>query len=119
MTQEKTGEREGVEREGVEREKGRKCERGKKEKGREAQEEGDKEVKKDVMGWTEVTRNKKQKRRTVQIFVKVNESKTFPIDVSPDDTTSDLLRQRQNDENVYVTMHGRVLKRKAEELGRY
>ena len=89
----------------------RKCERGKKEKGREAQEEGDKEVKKDVTGWTVVTRNKKQMRRTVQIFVKVNESETFPMDVSPDDTISDLLRQIQNDENVYVTMHGTVLTR--------
>ena len=37
----------------------RKGERGKKEKGREAQEERDEEVKKDVTGWTVVTRNKK------------------------------------------------------------
>ena len=86
-------------------------ERGKKEKGREAEEEGDKEVKKDVMGWTVATRNKKQKRRTVQNFVKVNESKTFTLDVSPDDTISDVLRQIQNDEDVNVTMHGSVLKR--------
>ena len=102
MTQGKSGERE----------KGRKGESGETEKGREAEEEGDKEVKKDVMGWTVVTRNKKQKRRMVQIFVKVNESKTFPPDVSLDDTISDVLRQIQNDEDVYVTIHGRVLKRR-------
>ena len=37
---------------------------GKKEKGREAEEERDKEVKKNVTGWTVVTSNKRQKRRT-------------------------------------------------------
>ena len=35
-----------------------------------------------------------------------------PLHVSLDDTTSDVLRQIQNDEDVYVTMHGRVLKRR-------
>ena len=64
------------------------------------------------MGWTMVTRNKKQKRRMFQVFVKMHESKTFPLHVSLDDTTSDVLRQIQNDEDVYVTMHGRVLKRR-------
>ena len=49
-----------------ERERG---ERGKKEKGREAAEEIDEEVKKDVTGWTVVTRNKREKRKMIQIFV--------------------------------------------------
>ena len=106
VTQEKRGEREGEERE-----KGRKGERGKKDKGREAEEERDEEVKKDVTGWTVVTRNNRKKRRTIQIFVKVNESRTFPLDVSPDDKVDDVMRQIQSEEDVYVTLRGRVLKR--------
>ena len=71
--------------------KGEKQEEEEKEE-KEAEEERDKEVEKNVMGWTVVTRNKKQKRRTVQIFVKVNQSKTFPPDVSPDDKVSDMMK---------------------------
>ena len=82
MQARKRGQREEGEKGQEERERG---ERGKKEKGREAGEERDKEVKKDVTGWTVVTRNKREKRRTIQIFVKLNESRTFPLDVSPDD----------------------------------
>ena len=70
-----------------------------------------KQVDEDVMGWTVVTRNKKQKMRTVQIFVKVDDSKIFPLDVSPDDKVYDVTKQIQTDEDVYVTMYGRVLKR--------
>ena len=44
-------------------------ERGKKEKGRKAEKERGKEIKKNVTGWTVVTRSRK---RTVQIFVKVD-----------------------------------------------
>ena len=62
------------------------------------------------MGWV-VTRSKKQKGRIVQFFVKVNECKTFPLDVTPDNKVDDVIKQIQNDEDVYVTMHGRVLKR--------
>ena len=90
VTQEKRGEREGEERE-----KGRKGERGKKKKGREAEEERYEEVKKDMTGWTVVTRNRREKRRTIQIFVKVNESRTFPLDVSPDDKVHDVIRHIQ------------------------
>ena len=106
-------ERERGEREEGEKvqEEGEKGKGGKREKGRKAEEEGDKEVKKDVMSWTVVTRNKKQKRRMVQIFVKVNESKTFPLDVSPDDKVNDVIKQIQKEEDVYVTMHGKVLRR--------
>ena len=74
-----------------------------------------KQVEKDVMDWTMVRRNKRQKMRTVQIFVKVNESKAFPLDVSPDDRVNDVIRQIQSDEDAYVTMHGRML-RKSEKL---
>ena len=54
-------------------------------KGWKEEEEKGEEVEKNVTGWTVVTRNKKQKRRMVQIFVQVNDSRTFPLDVSPDD----------------------------------
>ena len=48
----------------------------------------------------------------IQIFVKVNGSKTTPMEVNlTDDKVEDMLRRIQKDEDVYVTMHGRVLKR--------
>ena len=48
----------------------------------------------------------------VQIFVRVNGSKATPMDVNlTDDKVEDVIRRVQNDEDVYVTMHGRVLKR--------
>ena len=49
-------------------------ERGKEEEGRDAEEEERKQVKKDVGGWTVVTKNKRQEEM-VQIFVKVDEPK--------------------------------------------
>ena len=78
--QQRAGERE-KERE-QQGEKGRKGERGKKEKGRDAEEEECKQVEKDATGWTVVTRGKKQKKRMIQIFVKVDEAKVNPIEVS-------------------------------------
>ena len=79
-TQEKTEERvEEERRRKVERRKGKEQEEEEKER-KEAEEGRDKEVKEDVMGWTAVTRNRKEKRRMVQIFVKVNESEAFPLD---------------------------------------
>ena len=48
----------------------------------------------------------------VQIFVKVDEAKVTPIEVSlTDGKVEDVMRQVQKDEDVYVTMHGRVLRR--------
>ena len=44
------------------------AEREEREKGRGAEKERDKEVKKDVTGWTVVKRSKKQRKRTIQIF---------------------------------------------------
>ena len=64
-----------------------------------------------MTGWTVVTRNKREKRRTIQIFVKVNESRTFPLDVSPEDKVDDVIKQIQSEEDVYVTLYGRVLTR--------
>ena len=88
----------------------RRGDRGKEEE-RDAEEQECKQVKKDETGWTVVTRNKRQ-RKMVQIFVRVNGSKATPMDVNlTDDKVEDVIRRIQNDEDVYVTMHGRVLKR--------
>ena len=88
---------------------------GRKEEERKVEERGNERVKKDAMDWTIVAR--KKKRKTVQIFVKVDGSKVSPMEVSlTDDRVEDLMRRIQNDEDAYVTMHGRVLK-KGERLG--
>ena len=80
--------REGKEEKGQEeKERGRKGEGERGQAGRKKEEEKEvvgergKQVEKDVMDWTVVRKNKRQKKRTVQIFVKVNESKAFPLDV--------------------------------------
>ena len=88
---------------------GRRGEREKKEKETEAAEEGDKEVEKDVMGWTVVIRSRK---RTVQTFVKVDGMKTVLMDVSPDERVQKILNTVSgSDQDMYVTVHGRVLRR--------
>ena len=53
-------------------------------KGHEAEEERDKEVKKDMMDWTAVPRSRRQ-RKMIQIFVKLNGSKTIPMEVNLQD----------------------------------
>ena len=48
----------------------------------------------------------------IQIFVKVDEGKVTPMEVSlTDGKVEDVMRQLQRDEDVYVTMHGKVLRR--------
>ena len=48
----------------------------------------------------------------MQIFVKVDGSKVTPMEVRlTDGKVEDVMRQVQKDEDVYVTMHGRVLRR--------
>ena len=48
----------------------------------------------------------------IQIFVKVNGSKATPMEVNlTDDKVEDVMRRIQKDEDAYVTMHGKVLKR--------
>ena len=48
----------------------------------------------------------------IQIFVKVDGSKVAPMEVGlTDDKVEDVMRQIQKDEDVYVTLHGRVLRR--------
>ena len=86
-------------------------ERVKKREVRKEDEEGDSKVVKDATGWTVVTRNKRQ-RKMVQIFVKVDEAKVTPMDVSlTDGKIEDVIRQVQKGEDVYVTMQGKVLRR--------
>ena len=102
-----------------EKEEERKGEKGREENGRKSEakgvrkedEEGDSKVVKDATGWTVVTRNKRQ-RKMVQIFVKVDEAKVTPMDVSlTDGKIEDVIRQVQKGEDVYVTMQGKVLRR--------
>ena len=104
--QEKVGTLEGKERE-------RDQEGRKKGKEREAEEGGSEQVKKDVTDWVEVRRRTRRKNcKKVQIFVKVDESKVIPMEVSlEDDKVEDVMRQFQKDEDAYVTLHGKVLMR--------
>ena len=46
----------------------------------------------------------------IQIFVKVNESKAFPLDASTDDKVEVLMRQIQKNEDACVTLQGKVLR---------
>ena len=91
----------GGERGQVEKEKGQeereRGERGKREKeteeqGKGVQEETDKEVKKDVTGWTMVSRKKRQ-RKMVQIFVKVDGGKTSTMEMEMSDKVDDIVKK--------------------------
>ena len=65
-----------------------------------------------MTGWTVVTRSKKHRKRTVQIFVKVDGSKVTLVEVSlTDDKIEDVMKRIQKDEDAYVTTQGRVLRR--------
>ena len=117
-TQQPHNKKEDVKRQ-REREEERRGEKGREENGRKSEEkgvrkedeEGDSKVVKDATGWTVVTRNKRQ-RKMVQIFVKVDEAKVAPMDVSlTDGKIEDVIRQVQKGEDVYVTMQGKVLRR--------
>ena len=56
--------------------------------------------------------NRSKRMLLVQIFVKVDGSKATPMEVNlADDRVEDVMRRIQNDEDAYVTLHGRVLKR--------
>ena len=94
-----------------ERKKGRKDQGRRDQEGRRKEKEREPEVKKDVTDWIVVTRNRRQ-RKMIQIFVRVNGSKATPMEVNlTDDRVEDVMRRIQNDEDAYVTLHGRVLKR--------
>ena len=109
--QEKKGEKK--KRGQVEKEKYQGGERGKREeetgeKGKEVQEETDNEVKKNVTGWTEVSRKRK---KMVQIFVKVDGGKTSVMEMEVNDKVDDIVKKIPiSDQDVYVTSGGRILK---------
>ena len=55
------------------------------------------------MDWTFVTRSTKQRRRTVQFFVKVDGSRTIVMDVSQNDKVSDVMKRIPNGGDMYAT----------------
>ena len=100
VTQEKRGESE----------KERKGEGGKEEEGTEAEEAEHEQVKKDVTVWA-VVASRKERKRTVQIFVKVDGMNTVRRKVSPEDTVLKILKTVSgNDQDVYLTCEGRMLR---------
>ena len=92
-------------------------EREEREKERGAEEELDKEVKKDVTGWTVVTRSKKQRKRTIQIFVKVDGSKVTAMEVILTDKVEDVKTDSERQGRVRDDARENIEeKRKAEQL---
>ena len=80
----------------ADRESKAKGERGKEEKGRDAEEEEREQVKKDVTGWTVVTRSNKHRKRTVQIFVKADGGKTRVMEMETSDKVDDAGRSEDS-----------------------
>ena len=79
--------------------------------GWESEEAEHEQVKKDVTGWTVLTR-KMHRKRTVQIFVNGYGAKVTPMEVSlTDEKVEDVMKRIQKDEDAYVTTQGRVLRR--------
>ena len=78
--------------------------------------ERDKEVEKDVMDWTRVTRDKRQGKRTIQIFVKVDGSRAITMEMALSDKVSDVAQRSVccNESDVYVTSGGLMLRRNEE-----
>ena len=83
-----------------------------KEKGVKEEEDKIEEVDKNVTGGTVVTRSKKHRKRTVQIFVKVDGGKTSAMEMEMSDKVDDNVKKIPNsDQDVYVTSGGRILRR--------
>ena len=68
------------------------------------------------MDWTRVTRNKRQSKRTIQIFVKVDGSRAITREMALSDTVSDIVKRSvcRSKSDVHVTSGGRVLRRSEE-----
>ena len=63
-----------------------------------------------MTGWTEVTR--KKRRKTVQIFVKMDGGKTSAMEMEMNDKVDDMVKKIPiSDQDVYVTSGGRILRR--------
>ena len=68
------------------------------------------------MGWSVVTSSRKQRKRMVQIFVKVDGMKTVLREVAPEDKVQKIVDiVSGSDQDVYPTCEGRML-RKDDEL---
>ena len=108
------GEKKGQEKreeKGREEREGREGEVEQEEKARKVAEEGDQEAKKEVMDWRAVRSNKRQRKRTIQIFVKVDVM-TKDLNLSPEDKVHKILNTVSgSDQDVCVTRHGRALRR--------
>ena len=64
-----------------------------------------------MLGWTVVTRSKKQRKRTIQIFVKVDGLNTVMMEVSPEDKVQKILNSVVgSDQDVYASCEGRILR---------
>ena len=87
------------------------------------------QVDEDVKGWVEVRRRTRRRvveeggndeggksRKKVQIFVKMDGSRTIAVDVSPNDKVSDMMKRIPNGGDMYVTSDGKVLRR-SDKLG--
>ena len=81
------------------------------------------QVDEDETGWVEVRRRTRRRvveeggndeggksRKKVQIFVKMNKSKTIAVDVSPNNKVSDMMKRIPNSGDMYETSGGRVLR---------
>ena len=85
------------------------------EEGRDAEVEKREQVKKDETAWTVVTRSKKQRKRIVQIFVKVDGGKTSVMEMERSDKVDDIVKKIPiSDQDAYVTSGGRILRRRDE-----
>ena len=60
-----------------------------------------------------VTRSKKERKRTVQIFVKVDGGKTSVMEMETSDKVDDIVKKILiSDQDVYVTNGGRLLRKR-------
>ena len=81
------------------------------------------QVDEDVKVWVEVRRRTRRRvveeggideggksRKTVQIFVKMDGSRTLTMDVAQNDKVSDVMKRIPSGDDMYVTSGGRVLR---------
>ena len=65
-----------------------------------------------MVGWTVATRSKKQRKRVVQIFVKVDGMKTVLRELSPEDKVQKILNTVSgSDQDVYTMCEGMMLRK--------
>ena len=86
------------------------------------------QVDEDVTGWVGVPRRTRKRVaqghqdeggkscKKVQIFVKMDGSRTIAVDVAPNDKVSDMMKRIPSCRDMYVTSGGRVLRRSDERV---